>query len=463
MSTNSKATSSSAAKETVLLRKPAPKYSFDGRKLPKNPETTVLEISSGKKHLANFGQDGSSNFQTGQNIRSNSSLTLETKVQQKPVAVVGASFQSNKDFDAGFSKEEHVDTAKIPVSKNQNAYLFKSPSVPISLGSSTACNQNSTLTLNSLSQSNELVNSHSHVDSSRQTQSSPLQQKTSGASIVVPHDAPMSECTQPLSQSEQLQTVREERDKLRTELKAQLQVNAELKRLLVASVGDDLYERVENLCRDRAQLELDIGGFSKKMSEDYENLDKISIQADMWRSKYLASRVMTEELSSAKAYFALQCHDSHSALQQLLNERHELRTNLIESYKVLQQVKNAFDPLNTHKSSSLRSTNVLDLSHACQQLSEAVRFRLLPSNVVINVSADVSSVAWQDSITRAEQLAQEVLSKPVESSGSGSSQAVCGYKPDAIDNLYTRYHPATRYENLTLTCCNRCKGEILLV
>lgn len=42
--------------------------------------------------------------------------------------------------------------------------------------------------------------------------------------------------------------------------------------------------------RDKAQLSKELGHFSKKHSEDYEHLDKISIQADMWRSKFLASR-----------------------------------------------------------------------------------------------------------------------------------------------------------------------------
>ena len=43
-------------------------------------------------------------------------------------------------------------------------------------------------------------------------------------------------------------------------------------------------------CRDKAELSEEVGGFTKKVTEDYENLDKISIQADMWRSKFLASR-----------------------------------------------------------------------------------------------------------------------------------------------------------------------------
>ena len=38
----------------------------------------------------------------------------------------------------------------------------------------------------------------------------------------------------------------------------------------------------------------ELGDFSKKLTEDYEHMDKISIQTDMWRSKYLASRYVNE-------------------------------------------------------------------------------------------------------------------------------------------------------------------------
>ena len=37
-----------------------------------------------------------------------------------------------------------------------------------------------------------------------------------------------------------------------------------------------------------------------------------------------------------------------------------------------------------------------------------MRFRLLPPGVAINVSADVSPEAWQDSVTRGEQFTHEV-------------------------------------------------------
>lgn len=459
MSTASKVRNSSGAKETVLLRKPAPKYGFAGRKLPKEPVKLPETPSSGLPVQAINSPLGVKNPQLS---------SSGTKSQQgKPVAVVGASFHSHALSVADFRAKGEYSGG---ISDQQSTLLFSSSASTPSLIANVQEEDHCQAGLNASRLSNTTTiqkavlgtNGNSHCQS--QWYLTDQNTLTSNTSLNAGKTEELDENTSWSIQSlnEQLQATKEERDKLRTELNAQLQVNAELKRLLVASVGDDLYERVENLCRDRAQLELDIGGFSKKMSEDYENLDKVSIQADMWRSKYLASRVMTEELSSAKAYFALQCHDSHAALQQLLNERQELRTNLVESYKTLQQVKNAFDPLNTHKSSSLRSTSVLSLSHACQQLSEAVRFRLLPANVAINVSADVSSEAWQDSTTRAEQFAKEVLSRPIEGSSSNSNQDQHSSQT-GCSSLHTRYHPATRYENLTMACCTRCRGEILVV
>lgn len=47
----------------------------------------------------------------------------------------------------------------------------------------------------------------------------------------------------------------------------------------------------------------------------------------------LLFRLMIDELAADKAYLAMNCQESHNALQQMLNERHELRRNLFETYK----------------------------------------------------------------------------------------------------------------------------------
>jgi len=42
--------------------------------------------------------------------------------------------------------------------------------------------------------------------------------------------------------------------------------------------------------RTKATLACEIGDYTKKIYEDYENLDQLSIQADMWRSKFMANK-----------------------------------------------------------------------------------------------------------------------------------------------------------------------------
>ena len=67
-------------------------------------------------------------------------------------------------------------------------------------------------------------------------------------------------------------------------------MNSELKKLLVASVGEDVQGRVQCLTEDKARMATMIRKYSEKVDKDYEEKEKISILCDVWRSKFLASR-----------------------------------------------------------------------------------------------------------------------------------------------------------------------------
>lgn len=263
-------------------------------------------------------------------------------------------------------------------------------------------------------------------------------------------------------ESEEIKKLRQENTELRKtmdtqiasltkQLDVQLQVNTELKKLLVASVGDDLHFTMEHLVRDKAQLSKELGHFSKKLSDDYEHMDKISIQADMWRSKFLASRVMIDELAADKAYFAMLCQESQHALQQLLNDRHELRRNLLETYKSLEQIRSAFDPLTAKKTPKLPSTNALDLARMNQRLTENIRYRLLPHDTVIQIEP---TPPWEDNLTLAESYAHQLLSRETEKETNQMT---------LTSAVASRYHPYAKFDNLTFNCCEKCKGELTSV
>ena len=42
--------------------------------------------------------------------------------------------------------------------------------------------------------------------------------------------------------------------------------------------------------RTKTELATTIGGYTERMLQDHEQLDQLSIQADMWRSKFMATR-----------------------------------------------------------------------------------------------------------------------------------------------------------------------------
>lgn len=111
---------------------------------------------------------------------------------------------------------------------------------------------------------------------------------------------------------------------LKQKLKFLTEVNQELKRLLVASLGNDLKLRIEQLVHEKAGLSCDLDRSLYYLADNMDNVDRISIDCDVWRSKFLASRLMIDELANLKAELSLHFAESQKALQCLLNERSQL-------------------------------------------------------------------------------------------------------------------------------------------
>ena len=67
-------------------------------------------------------------------------------------------------------------------------------------------------------------------------------------------------------------------------------MNSEVKKLLVASVGEDIEAKVDFLTQDKARLAADMRQFSYQISKDFEEKEKLSVQSDVWKSTVLACR-----------------------------------------------------------------------------------------------------------------------------------------------------------------------------
>ena len=138
---------------------------------------------------------------------------------------------------------------------------------------------------------------------------------------------------------------------LESQLRIQIDVNRELKRLLVASVGSDLEHRLQQILQEKAELSQDLDHSLQQVMINHEELDQVSIECDIWRSKFIASRVMIDELASWKAELSLQLRESCKALQYMMHERGDICSELVECSAHLQRALTELKRM-THRSHS---------------------------------------------------------------------------------------------------------------
>jgi len=247
---------------------------------------------------------------------------------------------------------------------------------------------------------------------------------------------------------------------LKEQLEVQSKVNADLKKLLVASIGDDLHYKVDALVRTKVQLANEIGDYTRKLVEDYEDLDKITIQADLWHSKYQACRVLTEQLTAEKERLVYMCSQSQGALQAILNERQIINDMLRHLNKSLQWLHGTFAPT----PAAVQARNPCDgdnmsLVKNSNWLMDGICFTLLGGR-----PPRASHSTQSFNLTQAEQRAYQVMSvcdKNLHSNASVSHVDV-GLTV-AQFHAFPRFHPGARYDGFTFMCCTKCKGDVLVV
>ena len=131
------------------------------------------------------------------------------------------------------------------------------------------------------------------------------------------------------------------------QLRIQIQVNSEVKKLLVASVGEDIEAKVDFLTQDKARLAADIRQYSNKISRDFEEKEKLSVESDLWKSKFLASSVIVDELARWKGTLMQRNDDCDHYIRLMLHEHSVLWNSLSQTQEMLLKLKHAFDPLNS--------------------------------------------------------------------------------------------------------------------
>lgn len=140
----------------------------------------------------------------------------------------------------------------------------------------------------------------------------------------------------PELQNEAIEKMTKEREEVLNELEVQRKVNEELKRLLVATMGEDLQSHVDSLSQDKVRLAKHIDSYSTRLSVDHEKAEDLAISGDVWRSKYLASSMMVDELIAARVALLHHLRDAQHAVRDLLDE------NEYECRHLFQAVRSAY-------------------------------------------------------------------------------------------------------------------------
>ncbi|XP_053562482.1 golgin-45 [Bombina bombina] len=258
----------------------------------------------------------------------------------------------------------------------------------------------------------------------------------------------------------------QDKEGLSNQLKVQTEVNRELKKLLVASLGDDLQYHFERIAREKNQLILENEALGRNTAQLSEQLERMSIQCDVWRSKFLASRVMADELTNIRANLQRQNRDAQSAIQDLLNEREQFRHTMSQTQKLLEELLVSLQwgrQQTYHPGPQPHSTAELITSNL--NLATAVK-----SHLIGNTGSSTAKHASQPiefSCTPAEKMAEMVLRAldPITCTEGSVELLFSDSSPSflAAKKNIGRFHPYTRYENITFNCCNHCKGELIVL
>jgi len=252
----------------------------------------------------------------------------------------------------------------------------------------------------------------------------------------------------------------EERDK---QLRIQTQVNTEVKRLLVASVGEDIEAKVDFLTQDKARLSADIRQYATKISRDFEEKEQLSVESNLWKSKFLACSVIVDELARSKATLQHRGEQYEHQVRLLQHEHSVLWRTLADTNAVLATLKSAFDPLTVLPGPSSEVASVLGLAEDCRGMAQALRERLVGSKAAVDLktaSPKGEAVRVVQIDTPAEEGLRRLLAagSSVEQSESEYSQSISHLARTHLMKLGDKLQApqsSSSFKN-----CTHCQGTV---
>ena len=122
-------------------------------------------------------------------------------------------------------------------------------------------------------------------------------------------------------------------------LQIQTQVNSELKKLLVASIGEDIQYKLERLVNDKQRFSHELSNNAKELERLTDEVEQCTIKCDLWRSKFLACRLMSDEAATWKSFLLLLNKQNEKVLRSLLEDNELLNEKLNTALDLLSEIK----------------------------------------------------------------------------------------------------------------------------
>ncbi|XP_065323983.1 uncharacterized protein LOC135931052 isoform X3 [Gordionus sp. m RMFG-2023] len=147
---------------------------------------------------------------------------------------------------------------------------------------------------------------------------------------------------------------------LKCDLEEQLKVNAELKNLLLASVGSSLMNKLETLVQDKCKLQSQELDFNFKQRLATSSLDDLTENfgalCQSYQTKYLAAKLMNNNLNRVISYSSSIYLKIAHILTKDIAERNALKSELVKIYKLL-------TPNRSNKEIPIPNFDIFELMH----------------------------------------------------------------------------------------------------
>lgn len=176
-------------------------------------------------------------------------------------------------------------------------------------------------------------------------------------------------------------------------------MNGELKTLLVAAVGEDLETRVQHLTEDKLQLARALLNSANHLTSHQEQTEWLSGQCEVWRSKFLASSLMVEELARWKSALTQRIQEFQENTKCLLDGRDKLYNTIV---KTQQRMLDVVEHLGGKV--SFESIGILAASEKNLGLIETIA-------KILNVDFKEKGLSYTPKPTTAEKALQQVVNK----------------------------------------------------